>query len=115
MFYSVNSRNYSSVGGRVNEYQFAIGSAFYTQINDIEVDYVSGVSITHGLPGSRQHIWTFAAALGDNYTDNILLLCPCSNINITWPYKLPSFIGNDYFCESGHHAAGGPCYEGNVY
>ena len=113
--YPVNGRTYSSVCGRVNAYQFAIGSAFYTQTNDIEVDYVSGVSVTHGLPGSRQHVWTFAAAVGDNCTNNIRLRCPCSNINVSWPYKLPSFIGNDYFCESGHHAAGGSCYEGNVY
>ena len=113
--YPVNGRTYSSVCGRVNAYQSDVGSAFYTQTNDTEVAYVSGVSITHGLPGSRQHIWTFAAALGDNCTDFINHLCPCSNVNLTWPYQVPSFIGNDYFCESGHHGAGGDCYGGNTY
>ena len=113
--YPVNGRTYSSVCGRVNAYQFSLVSAFYPQSNDIEADYVSGVSITHGLPGSRQHIWTFAAAVGDNCTDNIRFLCPCSNVNLNWPYQVPSFIGNDYFCESGHHGAGGSCYGGLTY
>ena len=116
-FYPVTGRTYTSVCGRVNAYQFGIGYAFFTgpNNNNIEVDYVSGVSITHGLPGSRQHIWTFAAALGDNCTDNTPILCPCSNVNLTWPYQIPSFIGNDYFCESGHHAVGGSCYGGYKY
>ena len=114
VFYPVNGRTYSSVCGRVNAYQFFIGAAFLTQTNNIERDYVSGVSITHGLLGSRQHIWTFAAALGYNCTNNTNQLCPCSNVNLNWPYQVPSFIGNAYFCESGHHAAGGGCYQGGL-
>ena len=102
------SLTFSSVCGRVNAYQFGTTSAFYPR-NNIDFTYVSGVSITHGPPGSRQHIWTFAAAVGDNCTDNIYHLCPCSNVNLTWPYQVPSFIGNDYFCETGHHGAGGSC------
>ena len=108
--YPVNGRTYSSVCGRLHAYQIGIGAAFYAQRNDTEVDYVSGVSVTHGLPGSRQHIWTFAAAVGDNCTDNIRHLCPCSNVNINWPYQVPSFIGNDYFCETGRHLTGGSCF-----
>ena len=115
VFYPVNGRTYSSVCGRVNAYQFGRAAAFYFQSNNIEVQYVSGVSITHGRPGSRQHIWTFAAALGDNCTTNIRHLCPCSNVNLNWPYQVPSFIGNDYFCESGYDAAGGSCDGGYKY
>ena len=111
VFYPVNGRTYTSVCGRVNAYQYGVVYAF-SQTNDIEVSYVSGVSITHGRPGSRKHIWTFAAALGDNCTNNIGHLCPCSNVNLNWPYQVPSFIGNAYFCESGHHAGGGTCYGG---
>ena len=73
VFYPVNGRTYSSVCGRVFAYQYSIVNAFYNQINDIEslyAAYVSGVSITHGLPGSRQHIWTFAAAYSENCTSN---------------------------------------------
>ena len=107
VYYPVKGRTYSSVCGRVNAYQFG------SQTRGIEVG--SGVSITHGLPESRQHIWNFAAALGDNCTDNhIRHLCPCSNVNSNWPYQVPSFIGNDYFRESGHNSAGGSCYEENI-
>ena len=113
--YPVDGRTYSSVCGRVNAYQFGRVTAFFTQTNNIEVPYVSGVSITHGLPGSRQHIWTFAAAIGDNCTNNFRHLCPCSNVNLTWPYQVPSYIGNDYFCESGHHAVDVSCHGGFTY
>ena len=29
-------------------------------------------------------------------------LCPCSVIRRNWNYQVLSFIGNDYFCESGN-------------
>ena len=29
----------------------------------IDSQYVDGLSLTHGVPGSRQHIWTFASGL----------------------------------------------------
>ena len=32
----------------------------------IEGYYVDGISLTHGPPGSRQHIWTFAGGLVEN-------------------------------------------------
>ena len=107
--YPVNVRNYSSVCGRVNAYQFGRGTAFYSQINTVESSYVTGVSITHGLPGSRKHIWTFAAALSEGCTTSIRFHCPCSNININWPYEVPYVIGSDYFCESGRHSTDGSC------
>ncbi len=34
------------------------------------------------------------------------ILCPCSNNTAEWPYRVPSFIGNNYFCESGRQIAG---------
>ncbi len=91
----VNGHNYSSVSDRINAYQRGIGSAFYTQNDNIESNYVSGLSLTHGVPGSRQHIWTFAAALSydcANDTTNSRLQCPCTHSNVDWPYQLPSFI-----------------------
>ncbi len=116
VIYPVNGRTYSSVCGKIIAYQKGIATAFYTQYNDIESVYVSGVSITHGVPGSRQHIWTFAAALEYNCTtgSNNNHLCPCTNIHFNWPYQVPSFIGNDYFCESGKHSQGNRCYDGSI-
>ena len=66
----------------------------------IDGSYVDGLSLTHGAPGSRQHIWTFASGL---YTGNVTdyngrsAQCPCDNGNTL---RSPYFVGNDYFCES---------------
>ena len=66
-------------------------------INSINSYYVDGISITHG--NSRGHIWTYAAGLQENsiYV-NGQHECPCANES---RQKQPSFVGSDYFCESG--------------
>ena len=70
--------------------------------NDLEGIYIDGVSLTHGAAGSRQHIWTFAAApfeIPPN-TDHERFTCPCTIDN--WPNEIPSFIGSNYFCNTGN-------------
>ncbi len=105
--YPVRGQAYSSVCGRILAYHKGVALGFFNiwvGQNTTEDAYVSGVSVTHGPPGARQHIWTFAGAL--NEEDNEFYWqynCPCSNINVTWPYRLPAFIGNDYFCDTGNH------------
>ena len=91
--------NYSQVCGRVVGYQYAttgaVNQGYGTGHNDINKDYVDGVSLTRGSP--RQHIWTFMAGAQDNVqnsNDN----CPCTQGSVQ---TVQSFIGNDYFCESG--------------
>ena len=75
----------------------------FRTVSSVE-SYVSGVSITHGPPGIRQHVWTFIGAESDVEVsdDN----CPCANSSITWPYPTPSFLGNNYFCDTGRHVSG---------
>ena len=86
--------------------------------NTTDAAYLSGVSVTHGPAGSRQHIWTFAAALDEQDTYykwtsyNGHFNCPCTNTNVTWPYQVPSFIGIDYFCDTGNR---GPGFEEGIY
>ena len=108
-----NGISYSQVCGRVVGYQFAstdavypgnysgeaYGSAIEPHHNDINSYYVDGVSITRGSP--RQHVWTLMAgqheaSIGYRGYYN----CPCSQGSIQ-NSTLQSFIGNDYFCESG--------------
>ena len=72
VFNPVNSRYYSSVCGRILAYQRGESYAFFNSINcpgynNIEFPYVSGISLTHGPAGNRQHIWTFAGALHEHY------------------------------------------------
>ena len=93
------SHHYSRVCGKIKAYQFGDTDAFGINPDDIESYYVDGVSLTHGRP--RQHIWTFAAAQDETTTDPHTK-CPCTNMNIASSATLPpSFVGNDYFCDTG--------------
>lgn len=121
--FSVNGAQYSRICGRVIAYQVGSPSAFWPFLNNrsggtsIDGYYLDGISITHGSP--RQHIWSFAATPSETYRGRNDL-CPCSNTGIT-SSNPPSFIGNDYFCEtgdpgtccrSGHFFAGDPLFDG---
>ena len=97
---------YSRVCGRVVGYQYASPDAFEAfargGATSIDSYYVDGVSLTHGQ-SPRQHIWTFAAALGEGYTD-ALVICPCiqSGRTLNFTGVIPPFIGQDYFCDTGN-------------
>ncbi len=104
--YPSNGRTYSHVCGKIIAYQQGSSDAFHSTVIDnvgLEGSYIDGISLTHGAPGSRFHIWTFAAAIND--FDIARVICSCTNSN-SWPYTLPSFIGNSYFCDTGDHDAG---------
>ena len=89
---------YSRVCGLAVAYQFGTLSAFYRSFSQtIESHYVDGLSLTHGSPGSRQHIWTFAGGLAEAATSFQNEWCPCDR----GTSPAPGFLGNDYFCESG--------------
>ena len=100
--YPINSLSYNRVCGKVTAYHKGWANGFEA-VNVID-NAVSGVSVTHGPPESRQHVWTFVVAENDVQTSNDN--CPCSNPNITWPHSIPSFLGNNYFCDTGRHQAG---------
>ena len=107
-----NGQSYSRVCGRVNAYQFGSPSAFYQSIrgnHGLEGAYLDGVSLTYGDAGSRRHIWSFATALFENdpnYQSYLQHVCSCTNTNYNWPYQVPSFIGNNYFCATGSPGPG---------
>ena len=65
--------------------------------SDINSAYVDGISLTHGNP--RQHIWTFAAG---NNEDGDIYGCYC-NGSSRGALPPPSFVGDNYFCESSQH------------
>ena len=59
---------YSRICGRVLGYQNLGTGGFYGIVrlsHSIDQYYLSGVSLTHGSVGSRQHIWSFASARGE--------------------------------------------------
>ena len=94
-----NSISYTKVCGMVTGYQKGLVYALWSRSssNNINQDYVDGVSITRGSP--RKHMWTFMAATHDG-KDAGAGGCPCTN-NDKVPTP-PSFVGDDYFCESGN-------------
>ena len=102
--FSSNGIPYSEVCGRVVGYQYGSPDGFYhnTQSGPYSIDehYIDGVTLTHGPVGAREHIWTFVNGNAEEYASPSKLICPCvhdPNPSIV----VPSFIGDDYFCESG--------------
>ena len=106
MVFQTQGVTYSKVCGWVIGYQYGSPSGFYTpgagsNRNSIDHVYLEGVSITHGS-SPRKHIWSFANGLmeADGYNGN-RHICPCASTNSQMQQYIPSFVGNDYFCETG--------------
>ena len=95
---------YSHMCGKVIGYQVGhTDAAAYrtTNIKNINTYYADGVSLTHG--SSRKHIWTLMSGASDrSYFAN---KCPCGSIGSS---PAPSFVGSDYYCESGYQGSSGP-------
>ena len=92
------SISYSQVCGRVTGYQYGSPNAIKNLASkNLNGAYADGVSLTCGNP--RKHIWTFMAGLQENvFYKNGHSDCPCAPNS---PVTPQSFVGNDYFCESG--------------
>ena len=100
-FFSTFGLNYTKICGQVRGYQFGSPDSFFVTENENDIDsyYVDGVSITYGC-NPRQHIWTYAGGVTETRLDSFG--CPCNNGSAA---SSPSFVGNDYYCESGVHSA----------
>ena len=101
-FYSTG-RQYSKVCGRAIGYQIGGTDAFSSHAIGKTIDsyYVYGISVTHGQP--RNHIWTFASGISEGgYTAEDGLNCPCTDPGSSANYYPPSFVGDNYYCESGN-------------
>ena len=97
--FPTQSIQYSQVCGRIVGYQKGQPQAFINgHSNDIDGQYVDGVTLTYGSP--RQHIWTFASAI-DEYSRQPQSKCSCTNVTQQHTNFILSFVGNDYFCETG--------------
>ena len=98
--FSVQDVQYSHVCGKIIGYQNRVPFAFYYSGRGIDGEYVYGISLTHGQ-NPRKHIWTFAGA-PDESTNSYTYKCPCINsaLNPAVSSYIPSFVGNDYFCDT---------------
>ena len=105
--FPVSGGDYTRVCGRIKAYQYSQTDAFEAYhegiVTTIDGAYVSGVSLTHGTP-PRSHVWTFAAGASEaepTWVD----ACPC---DASIAIRVPPFVGDDYFCESGRNIPGNP-------
>ena len=102
--YSTYGISYSHVCGRAIGYQLNAPDGFGVRNplpTTADEPYLDGVSITHGPSGARQHIWSFAVGLTEPLDASYpILVCPCANRASL--ANVPTFLGNDYFCESGN-------------
>ena len=109
---------YVHVCGRVIGYQDGTPDAFGQYANTpggtaIDSVYMDGVSLTHGQ-SPRQHIWTFAGAADETARNFILAnVCPCTQPDILYAGTIPSFVGQDYFCDTGSREAVGSIFYHN--
>ena len=94
--YTTGSEQYNQVCGRIIGYQIGIPNAFNANGQTIDTNYVNGISVTYGSP--HQHIWTFAAGVDEQGGVN---RCPCIVGNTAARSRVPSFVGQNYFCETG--------------
>lgn len=100
VFYGTSGYQYSHVCGRATGYQQGSPDGFASIVNaepsteTVNGIYVDGVSVTYGNP--RTHIWTFAVGLHEYGTSSNAHNCPCDGGAIP-----PTFVGNNYFCETG--------------
>ena len=105
--FSVQGVEYSQVCGKIIGYQFGSTDGFYRftlsqVLNDIEREYVDGVSVTHGT-NPRKHIWTSVAALHEDLQSvpHYKYTCPCTLSNRIPPAnpqpQVPTFMAMTTF------------------
>ena len=63
--------------------------------------YVDGISITHGS-SPRRHLWTYAVGLIANPNKYPHHQCPCTVLGSSSTDRLPTFLNDDYYCDSGN-------------
>ena len=98
--YRVHGKQYSHIYGKIIAYQNQRTAAFYYNSRSIDQNYIFGVSLTHGQ-NPRKHIWTFAGALDESTSSSIYKQCPCIHTSSQLSVRVPSFVGYDYFCDTG--------------
>ena len=87
--------NYQHVCGRAVGFSYHHPCGFWYGETSIEQSYVSGLSITHGLPGKRSHIWTYAGGFQERYFH--FCNCPCAHRPGA---RSPPFVCQDFYCDT---------------
>ena len=102
--FSTLGSNYSRVCGQLRGYQLGSPDAFFPYFFNpsLTIDnlYVDGAPITYGS-SPRKHIWTYANSVNLMFHGNPRYICPCKCCNTGSGLVPPSYVGSDYYCETG--------------
>ena len=93
VYYPSQGVEYSHICGRAVGYAYAT-SGWTCAFFSYSTKYATGVTITRGPSDNRTHVWTYAS--GWQYAQHNHCNCPCAPGGTA----SPSFVGNNYFCES---------------
>ena len=91
---------YNYVCGRAVGYSFYNPISFYfgADLNyTIDQPYLSGLSITHGVPGIRNHICSYAAGWREDISREYN--CPCAAHPRAKPLT-PDYVGDHFYCDT---------------
>ena len=113
--FPVHGVKYNYVCGRAVGYSIHVPTGLYfgaDQNCTIDQHYLSGLSITHGTPGSRHHIWSYTAGLREDTSSEYN--CPCAAHPSTEPLT-PDYVGDHYYCDTAtyYHPSWGEWYTNN--
>ena len=98
ILFPVYGAEYNYVCGRAVGYSFYAPRGFYYgryEGYSLERSYLSGLSITHGTPGERNHIWSYAA--GQREYASIGYNCRCAARPAAEP---PVYVGDHHYCDT---------------
>lgn len=111
VFFDTLGVTYTRVCGRVIGVQFGEPNAFRPYYRNrertLEDPYVDGISLTHGQ-APRTHVWTFVMVEDETQYDDEA--CPCTRTDRDFTGVVPSFIDNDYFCDTGSRTSSQTIY-----
>ena len=103
VYFSALGKNYTAVCGMVEGYQYGSMDSFQHSKASATADnlYAEGIIVVHGT-SPRRHLWTYVVGLNANPLPDYYLAnqCPCTAAGST--STLPTFLGNDYYCDSGN-------------
>ena len=101
--FSALGKNYTAVCGMVEGYQYGSMDSFQHSRASATAEnlYAEGIIVVHGT-SPRRHLWTYVVGLNANPLPDYYLAnqCPCTAAGST--STLPTFLGNDYYCDSGN-------------
>ena len=90
---------YQRILGYVAGYQFGSMDGFGPSADVVDGLYADGVSITYrDATNARQHVWTYAAGWSNVDFEEPGNHCPCDG-----GAPPPDFVGESYYCASGHN------------